>query len=525
MGSIRPLVTITILVVVGAYLYVKINEGPVQPRMGANNTLNQPPDGVPPLTATRGASLATESGTPAWPSTASSVAPPTSVSATPPTAASIPPLASTNGSAPPATGTSNDSFPAVPPIPELPELPNTNVAAPQASQPAVSLPKDLPADIPSARYPDEPGQNANTNSSNDSLNPPSPLATNATDVEKTLPPLSAIQTPIAVPIAGPAASSVQGPAAISAPPQPAPSGLGTTLPASPSQASTQNPLRPSAQSAAPAAELDRYASTVPPAATQLTPVGPAPSQSIAPTSSDTSFAASWPTIQTALDRGDLKQAHQLLSKWHGNESLSPADAQRVETLLGQLAGTVIYSTEHQLEAPRVVKPGESLETIAKEYNVPSQLLAKINGIQSSEQPRPGQELKVVRGPFSAVLDLHRSEVTLTVDDRYAGKFHVTVPPGNSLTDGQWLVDQKLVGPPSTANPSAYATTPVPADRTIILRNVDNGNSPAGTPTLLIASGSTPPGLAANPPALRVSPQDAEELSDILSIGSRVTVRR
>ena len=31
MSSIRPLVTITILIVVGAFLYVKINEGPVAP--------------------------------------------------------------------------------------------------------------------------------------------------------------------------------------------------------------------------------------------------------------------------------------------------------------------------------------------------------------------------------------------------------------------------------------------------------------------------------------------------------------
>ncbi len=57
----------------------------------------------------------------------------------------------------------------------------------------------------------------------------------------------------------------------------------------------------------------------------------------------------------------------------------PTDTQKVETLLSQLAGTVVYSTEHQLEPARVVKPGETLETIAKEYNVPWQLLAKING--------------------------------------------------------------------------------------------------------------------------------------------------
>jgi LysM repeat protein len=219
----------------------------------------------------------------------------------------------------------------------------------------------------------------------------------------------------------------------------------------------------------------------------------------------------------------LKQAHQLLSKWHGNETLTAAESEKVETLLSQLAGTVIYSTEHQLEPARVVKAGETLDTIAKEYNVTPQLLAKINGIQPAGPLQPGQQLKVVRGPFAAVIDLRRSELTLTIDDRYAGKFHVMLPPGTTLTDGQWLVDQKLSGSSTTASPSAYATTPIPADRSIVLRSA--AATIAGAPTLVISSGPAPAGLAASPPSLRVSPQDAEEISDILSVGSRVVVRK
>ena len=113
--------------------------------------------------------------------------------------------------------------------------------------------------------------------------------------------------------------------------------------------------------------------------------------------------------------------------------------------------------------------------------------------------------------------------TLTVDDRYAGKFHVMIPPGTPLTDGQWLVDQKLSGSTTTASPTAYTTTPIPADRSIILRNASA--TAAGAPGLIISSGPAPAGLAASSPSLRVSPQDAEEISDILSVGSRVVVRK
>ena len=53
------------------------------------------------------------------------------------------------------------------------------------------------------------------------------------------------------------------------------------------------------------------------------------------------------------------------------------------------------------------------------------------------------------------------------------------------------------------------------------------SAPAGVTTISIASGSpTPSGpTAVAPAAFRVSPQDAEELADILSVGSRIVIRR
>ncbi len=220
----------------------------------------------------------------------------------------------------------------------------------------------------------------------------------------------------------------------------------------------------------------------------------------------------------------MKQAHQLLSKWHGDESLSPAESQKVETLLNQLAGTVIYSTDHRLEPARIVKPGETLETVAKEYSVPWQLLAKINGISAPDQLRPGQQLKVVRGPFSATVDLHRNQLTLDLDGRYAGSFAVTVPPGAAVSEGQWLVDQKLQGLPASAAPSAYSPAPAVAnDCAIVLRNAAGATASSGGPLLMIASSSA--ASAPGAPSIRVTPQDAEDIADILSVGSRIVVRR
>src|SRR5262249_39722583 len=153
---------------------------------------------------------------------------------------------------------------------------------------------------------------------------------------------------------------------------------------------------------------------------------------------------------------------------------------------------------------RIVKQGETLETIAKEYNVPWQLLAKINGVPAADQVRAGQQLKVLRGPFSAVVDLRRKELTLEVDGRYAGAFPVTLPRGASVGEGQWLVEQKLEGLQSSFAPKS---APTANDRTIILRNATSTPTTAGNAMLMIASTAAvgPPGAA----SIRVSPQDAD----------------
>jgi hypothetical protein len=134
-------------------------------------------------------------------------------------------------------------------------------------------------------------------------------------------------------------------------------------------------------------------------------------------------------------------------------------------------------------------------------------------------------LKVVPGPFSAVVDLGRNELTLQVAGRYAGKFPVTVPIGANVNEGEWLVDQKLVAPASGVTQSAYTAEPPKVDHAIVLRGSSDAAAAASGPTLAIASNSSPTGPGASAAAIQISAADAEELSDILSIGSRAVIRR
>ena len=103
----------------------------------------------------------------------------------------------------------------------------------------------------------------------------------------------------------------------------------------------------------------------------------------------------------------------------------------------------------------MTQPGDTLERVAQRYNVPWQLLARINGLMppgapnsddaTKDQPLPvGMELKVVRGPFDAVVRLDKHELTLLLQNRYAGRFPHRRRPRS--TEAR----RKLYGPPQGA---------------------------------------------------------------------------
>jgi hypothetical protein len=172
------------------------------------------------------------------------------------------------------------------------------------------------------------------------------------------------------------------------------------------------------------------AATLPPASSLAPPVDALPdsrsSSSVAKVAAAKgSFTDAWQDAQRLLGDGKLLEAHALLSAWYGNPDLAPADELRLVELLGKLAGTIIYAKEtHLLEQAHITRENETLKSIADQYGVPARLLAKINGIDEQQPLRPGEKLKVVRGPFDAVVDLQRKEVSLLLRGQYAGRFKI-----------------------------------------------------------------------------------------------------
>lgn len=231
------------------------------------------------------------------------------------------------------------------------------------------------------------------------------------------------------------------------------------------------------------------------------------------------FRAMMESVQRRLDQGQLAEVLLELSPLYGSADLTPEENRQLTELLDQLAGTVIYSRQHLLEPPYVVKKGDTLEQIAAAYEVPWQLLAKINGIRPSSSLVPGRELKVVRGPFEAVVRLAQFELVLYVQGRYAGRFPIGIGRDQPRLEGTYTVREKL---PGKAYRGPEGEFPPGDPRNPLGRLWIGLDGPVG-----IHGTNDPQNLRRVVPAgnICLGQQDIEDLYDILSCGSRVTIRR
>lgn len=143
-----------------------------------------------------------------------------------------------------------------------------------------------------------------------------------------------------------------------------------------------------------------------------------------------------------IARGELKEALATLSLFYNAVELTHDQHQELLEMLDPLAGEVIYSRRHLLDIAYVTNQGEVLEEIAKQYEVPADILAKINAVDAVAPLQAGMRLKVVPGPFRGEIDLQRSELTLFVGELYAGRFPIELGGQSIPSEGVFQVKEK-----------------------------------------------------------------------------------
>ncbi|HEX8875419.1 MAG TPA: L,D-transpeptidase family protein [Phycisphaerales bacterium] len=159
--------------------------------------------------------------------------------------------------------------------------------------------------------------------------------------------------------------------------------------------------------------------------------------------------------------GDLVQARAILSKALLHTDAVREDRERIRQKLGPINQDLIFSPKINPADPMseeyAIKAGDNLIRITRnrELAVDYRLIERINGLKDKPL-RVGQKIKLVRGPFHAVvskgdyrLDLFHGSPDDPQSWTYIRSFKVGLGTGNSTPLGNFVVRprSKLVNPP------------------------------------------------------------------------------
>lgn len=223
----------------------------------------------------------------------------------------------------------------------------------------------------------------------------------------------------------------------------------------------------------------------------------------------------WNAIDRLIHSGQEVEAHRLMSSLYWEQ---PDQRDRLVARIQQTAQRIYFQPRPHYVDPHIVQAGDLLQGIAQSNRVSWQYLAKLNRVDP-QRIRPGQDLKVIRGPFGAVVDLRRFELTVHAHGYYVARFPIGIGKDGSTPVGEFTVQDKL------EDPTYYGPDGVISS--------DDPRNPLGEFWLSLGDGygihgtidDTSIGRAESRGCIRLRNQDIADLYDLLIVGSPVVIRR
>jgi LysM repeat protein len=222
---------------------------------------------------------------------------------------------------------------------------------------------------------------------------------------------------------------------------------------------TPDPLHPGQSNGAlfSTAQLSnaRLTGTSPVAPAQPRPLSSAP---VAANSAQTTAAPAEliADAQAKLAEGDLIAARASFNSALLSNKLTAIEIDAVKKQMAQINQTLVFSPKQFPKDPLggvyTVKSGDRLAAIGNAHCVPFELLLSLNHMTDAKKLRYGQLLKVINGPFHAIVS--KSKFTLDVylgspggsDSTYITTFMVGLGTDNSTPTGTWTIRNKVTHP-------------------------------------------------------------------------------
>jgi lipoprotein-anchoring transpeptidase ErfK/SrfK len=163
-----------------------------------------------------------------------------------------------------------------------------------------------------------------------------------------------------------------------------------------------------------------------------------------------SISAIISSAQSDMDNGRLLSARSQLNDALQSGELSGAETTTVKTMMSQINQTLIFGRQRFADDPYggtyVVQPGDSLARIAMAHDCTWEMIGRINGIDAKHL-RSGATIKIVEGPFFAVVDKHKFTMDLYLGGlpgekscMYVTTYMVGLGKDNSTPVGTWMVE-------------------------------------------------------------------------------------
>lgn len=162
-----------------------------------------------------------------------------------------------------------------------------------------------------------------------------------------------------------------------------------------------------------------------------------------------------PRAQAAYQAGlrafekDPVESRQLLTEALV-KGLSGDDATDARRKLNELGEKMIFSAARTPGDPLVgtytVKSGDTVQKIAAAHHISEELLAQINQLRNKNFVRLNQTLKIVNGPFHAIVDKSQHMMYVSLGDVYVRDFRVALGKNGGTPTGKWLVLNHLTNP-------------------------------------------------------------------------------
>ena len=104
-----------------------------------------------------------------------------------------------------------------------------------------------------------------------------------------------------------------------------------------------------------------------------------------------------------------------------------------------LFGRVVFPKDTLCESYRV-QPGELFSQIGRRYKVPYEILMYVNNITDARKLQAGQGIKIIKGPFRAVVRCSDFEIDIYLQDTYVKSYGVGLgQEGKGTPTGLWQV--------------------------------------------------------------------------------------